>query len=1015
MCSTRVALVRTQTQTTPPRTLRQQPTQAASSTAAERPLRIAQSSANGGSARGQWRVYLAEPPSTNTTRLEGTEADGTMYVSLGGARAQIRQENTSWSRDVILGGIVAASRTQSGWLFASGDGAHYRAPYFTGPLSLVSSLSSASLVRSFASQDRVLVQDSQNQLWIGGAAGWATLQNPPGARFINGGFLSNAVGVAVFSPGQARASNDGGAHWQALDLQQEAVTELIAITDGYVLKTLTRAYRLDSQLHVSAFSGLAIAVPSVIPALENVRLSFATNGPSTRASALMRDGFTLDGTQIFASFINREPTNRFGAVRRPTTSPGDTLHVIDAQGEVAHFDAVGSDCKYLPLGRKLVATCRTSAYQPSTIFLLSPGEAWAPLSRPPGFYYTLDFATSTDGETVWTLNVPCDARNRLSGGPTWCHLRPAQVPLAPSESGSAVDTTASGWTAFNVERGAEFVASFGDYVLYQTRNGALDSQGPGPLRVQRIDAGPESARAPARSDNRARLHTGEFTQDGTFFSRTSVGTAAALAVGSLDRALAIRPLPTGAVDVGMIDQAHGLAVGARLHQLWSTQDAGNTWQPITHAVHGDAASVLIDPSQPVASERLHCRWWGCVIANRLLWANESLVGTAPPEAFASPTPPTEHEVTATVVAPNSLDFGTQRCAPSTQVEPNERYRLGAGGWLKIESDYRVEWSATDARGAFHAVVQQRPPPQDPAPPWPALSTILAPRWLSRDYALVERCAYSSLNRYVTPEISCDLLLFSRRQGQVTLWLSPKAQPGFSDPHLSVRIAELVGLPDGDIALRVATGPIDEPLMNPETAVTQRRFEQHPRLDWIVRAHVDGTIVSQKSFVWARDEARLRMLASDGQQLGVAIVEGGRQPHRVVKFFRSPGESPVDLGAIPLRTRPCGTEPRPSNPWAISSANDGNILIRAGREIDGTGLLHGTDGVQSTLEFGSSGTCLRRVSVGQGTFSTLSRFDNTFRRLGGSVTLEAHGGDFDLRFHSPIRSLTMTCIADPAFR
>lgn len=1008
MCATRTTHAPLRGQSAPPRTLRRAPqtpqTLTARSTAASRAA--TQAAPALAASRGPWRVYLAQPPRTDTTRSEGTEPDGTNYVVLGGMRAQIRGGNISWARDLILGGIIGSTRTQRGWLFASSDGALYRAPYFTAPVEFVASVSESALTRSYASRGHILAQDQQQRLWIGSDTAWSPLQNNTTntnngqGTFVTGSFLNDSVGVAIFSPGRAMATRNGGQQWTALDLNGQAAIEMIGITDSFVLKTLQQSYRFDATGQLTPFSGIAVSTENSLPTLDVLRNSSATEGPNARANALIRDGFALDRSQIYTSFIHRPVNERYGALNRQGSVAGDTLHVLSLQtpGEV-RFEGPASDCKYLPFGSRMLAVCRSTGYQQPVAHLLNPQGNWTPIEFPSGYYAELSMGASTDGETLWGFNMHCDSRQRIGstaiGSVSWCHSR-----------------AGNGWTAFSPERTAEFVASYGNYVVYRVRQSTFERGGAGPLRVQHIETGPESARAPARTDNRARLTTGQFTTDGTFFGRANIGDAPVLAVGPLDRPLAIRVLPPGTIDVGMVDRNRGLAVGKRLHELWSTDDAGETWQPIGHVIHGDPAGVMLDPEGPELNGRLQCHWWGCVVPDKLLWTAEALIGEPPINTFATPTPTTQLEVTRSANVPMTLDFGVQRCAPTAEIVPDQRIHLGHGGWLKTEPNDRFEWGGVDARGAFRTAIHAPIPAQDPPSVWRPYMTLMVPRWVSRNQAIVERCGYNNGRRYAGTDFHCDLLSFERQPARVRLWLSPRAQPGFAELNAPARIAEITPLSDGDFAVRIATGPLDEIAQSPHASA--QRFEQQPRLDWVLRLHPDGTVVSQQSFLWARGETRLRMLASDGNSLGIAVVMGRNPTQRTVRFLTSPTDAGTDFGLVPQRPYPC-TNPQTSNAhWVLSSANDGNMAIRAGREIDGTELFHGVDGVQAMLEFAPSGSCLRRVQAGQGTLS-LQSFENAYNRLGGAITLEAVQGDFRTIFSSPIRNLSITCIANPAFR
>ncbi|MBL4684300.1 MAG: hypothetical protein JKY37_06905, partial [Nannocystaceae bacterium] len=79
--------------------------------------------------------------------------------------------------------------------------------------------------------------------------------------------------------------------------------------------------------------------------------------------------------------------------------------------------------------------------------------------------------------------------------------------------------------------------------------------------------------------------------------------------------------PRGARAVGFASATHLLAVGKTADLVWTTTDAGETWQSQPLAVHGDPASVHIAPGPPGL---LQCSRFACA-APPVLWAHPDLI------------------------------------------------------------------------------------------------------------------------------------------------------------------------------------------------------------------------------------------------------------------------------------------------------------------------------------------------------------------------------------------------------
>jgi hypothetical protein len=651
-------------------------------------------------------------------------------------------------------------------------------------------------------------------------------------------------------------------------------------------------------------------------------------------------------------------------------------------------------CRYFPWREQLLALCRDASYSFRPALFSGDGlSGWN--SVPPGpDTPTLSgaFATSIDGRSAWIFRA-CD-----------------HVPIGSNSNTHWCRFDGTRWSNVEIERLASFVAAWGNHVVYRIAQGVFEPSAPGPLRVQSVFAMPETARPPRRSDPRARIESGAFTQDGIFYARATIGEEFALAIGPIDQELAIRALPAGAQDVAMADANRGLAIGERLDRVWSTDDGGRTWRPLALPLQGDARGILIPAEDGDGEVRVRCTSFACVIADRLVWTSEALIGAPPPIVHSAPrVQPVDPrtEVAARPRPPSrEIDFGAMRCAADPLPSTNG-YSFNVGAWLRNAQGPQNawEWGGFDARGAFRARAHGTLPPLDAPSDWNPTVFSFTPRFASRSLAVVERCSFALSYRSGQRPKHCDLVALSpHRAPRTFLSLRPFVVTGPDGP--TPRIAEVIALPDGTLGVRVASGPLDD-----GATLSGSLGSNEPRVDVILRINEEGTVLEQKGFAWARQETRMRALAFDGHSLGIVVIDrNGRE----LRFFRDALDGGRVLAPTPLRLRPCGTDAQHHTPFFVTSANVHNLTIRAGAELSGARVFRGEDSVQTRVDFTSSGVCIRRVTAGTSAHSSESTSDAAMH-LGGALVLDAVNGTFRGTAVTPTRIAPVDCVPESVHR
>lgn len=962
------------------------PSQASDASARSAPTQTATATAGNTFFSAPWRAYLFERSADNAVR-RGVEADGTYYATLSGLRVRVRSGTFSWSPDIVLGGIAIASRVRDGWLFAGWDGALYRAPYFTAPLERIGSTDARPLETGFVSTGRITAMDKQGQLWIGAHDGFRRWNAPEGTLLLDAGFADENFGIAAVSPGRLYRTTDGGARWDLLDTGGLGAFEVLPESDSFVVRGAGGQFRIGAQGAPTPFTGIALGSDAQVTEQAALRLSASNEGPGARALQLAQGAIVLPPDRVYyTTNTYRPPNDRFGALVRPAGYVTDELWVATPGQAPTRIEPPGAQCRYFPWRDRIFAVCRDMSTYRAALFSGDGLSSWTSINAAVSMPLWGAFATSSDGRSAWSFSA-CD--NSPHGSNVhWCRYDGAR------------------WANVEIERRASFVAAWGDHIAYRISQGVFEQSVPGPLRVQSVSAMPETARPPRRSNPRARIESGAFTQDGTFYSRATIDEDYALAIGQIDQELAVRPLPEGAKDVAMADANRGLAVGERLDRVWSTDDGGRTWRPLALPLQGDSRGILVPTEVGDSEVRVRCSSFACIVADRLVWTSEALIGEPPPIVRSAPRVQPAETPTEVAARPRpparEIEFGSVRCAadppPST-----DGYYFNAGAWLHNAQGPQNtwEWGGYDSRGAFRARSRGALPPLDAPSDWSPTVFSFSPRFASRSLAIVERCSFTSSYGGGARPKQCDLVALSpNRAPQTFLALRPfiAARTPVSTP----RVAEVIALPDGTLGVRVASGPFDDgPSLTSSIAATE------PRVDVVLRINDEGTVLEHKGFAWARQETRMRALAFDGNSLGILVL---RRNSRELRFYRDASDNGRVLAPAPLRLQPCGTDAQPNTPFFVTSANDHNLAIRAGAAISGLSLFRGEDSVQTRVDLTSSGVCIRRVTAGTSAYSSITA-TYAATQLGGALVLDAVNGAFRGTAVTSARRAPVDCVPD----
>ncbi len=163
--------------------------------------------------------------------VEHHEPDGTLDVTFGALRVQVRDDVLRVAPDQIIADVRLAAPVARGWTFVGEDGSAFAARTFLGPLRRIGDFPG---IEWLINPDRRMVEqggrlgavDRDGAAWMsdGGAFERVTALADEPVRQI--AFVSERVGGAVSRTGALRCTSDGGAHWAAVPDAAPRVAEL---------------------------------------------------------------------------------------------------------------------------------------------------------------------------------------------------------------------------------------------------------------------------------------------------------------------------------------------------------------------------------------------------------------------------------------------------------------------------------------------------------------------------------------------------------------------------------------------------------------------------------------------------------------------------------------------------------------------------------------------------------------------------------------------------------------------
>ncbi len=291
--------------------------------------------------------------------------------------------------------IAATAQLSDGaWLFASVDGTLYRAPTFTGPLTVLPSLPFRLDPVEARAGFHARGVHSRGALAVLDASLGAHAVAPDGShrplglgRVLSVCFASEADVYAVSEPGVLRASHDGGRRFTVLRAPAGVPLAIWNADDDTFLRTTAGTFRLASGAFVpdasapspAAWLGLPRAVDQ---GLHDATASLPVPLHPQRAAAL--------------------PGNRIALVL------DGALHVVDARTgrELARDTLPGDDCALYPAHRGLRAVCRHLAWATLVAARDADRPGWTILrdearAEPAG---ALRF---DDASAAWAVQAPC--------------------------------------------------------------------------------------------------------------------------------------------------------------------------------------------------------------------------------------------------------------------------------------------------------------------------------------------------------------------------------------------------------------------------------------------------------------------------------------------------------------------------------------------------------------------------------------------------------------------------------
>lgn len=512
--------------------------------------------------------------SDGSTRIVATEGDRRFIITRG-ARLVADAEHVE-SGTVFAADILSATPFDDGWVFVTSDGIVARSATFTGPLEILAEVQPPIHRVSSRSRGRIVLVDGH---FVPQTLGPDRRIHPvprfPDGEVLSVEFENERDGVVVHDGGRIAVTHDGAATF--VDVPERGLGVMYARFDDGLLVAKT----VDGPAILDPATGQASPTTRILPAW---------------------------------TWIDPEDVRRWLAMAGlGDARPDDDFIAVSARGEVYRrtVGAPSEGGEYL--GRVTDPNCRTAS-------AFADGYLISCLTHR---LFTRDFVSFAPVPWRMSAFTSPGAVSVPRGIAAWTDACEGDRPAHPDRAICVVQgVTDPGRT---VEMPFEvFVSSFGGIgpdgpIVYST----LGNASPTPVfqvsatdgSMTRIDVGlgPEGA-------NRHVSDVSVLVDGTVLMTITTYGGLEfpQLFVRAPDHAVVARRLPLGAMSASGIDARRLVVAGRFLHEIWSSEDGGETFEPIPRLLEGRIQRVQIDGSTNTdpywASEhRIACRGEACKV------------------------------------------------------------------------------------------------------------------------------------------------------------------------------------------------------------------------------------------------------------------------------------------------------------------------------------------------------------------------------------------------------------------
>jgi hypothetical protein len=643
-------------------------------------------------------------------------------------------------------------------------------------------------------------------------------------------------------------------------------------------------------------------------------------------------------------------------------------------------------CTLTTWGAKFLASCYLPEDGAHGLFVTDGERPFTELRRG-----TLDaggFAAAKDGGVI-AIDGACENVERE---------RDEATPVCVYDGGT--------WHTRALPGRAVLLDASGDALLYRRMSMRFTDphNSLGELRVLRNADNDADGRAIQLDTPGAVLVSASFASGGVLAGIAVRGNERFVAIGTPDRPLALRALPSSAERVAFADPTRGIASGRDLSHVWVTTDGARTWSRLSPPIDGDASGVALALEEPRdvpgARSSVECDPTTCVVGERLVWS-APVAGFVPPPnplriqgAATAPTDSARDPVA--VPAPDNSAAGLWQCEPRIPARPTVRPSspntrpLGGEGWIEphitaahdaLAGRYAFVWGGFDDRGRFRTSAR---PTELPAVAFATTTPDdfhIMPRLVTRSLAIVERCAQVS---YAT---QCELLAVPRG-GAPRILGTERALLEADPPHVSLR--SVLPLPDGGALVQIA------PTADDDFGLT--------RVDLVLRLSPRGEIVARRSFAWGRAPAA-RLLARTHDAVGLAVAT--LPDTRSLTFYTlDPADDGRPLGTIREgQLTPCATPDASANATVVLGTGRFAPTVFFGE----TFLSPASNEIQSLLEIDAQGGVCMRGAVFFSNPTNLAREHDLITYLGGVPRLRVAAGALAGRAIDSDFETDVTCV------